>query len=102
MEEDSTQQEVLTSSDEQEERPEVKDLGVAYSDMQRMMGGDPIALGEQRLGNAQSRRTCLQSGGIWMPGISEKSRRKSFRRRLSMNGGINLLVLGNHTRCEIC
>ena len=62
LKEDSIQQEVLTSSNEPESRPEVKDLGMTYSDLQRMMGGYPSALEEQMMRNEQSRRTCLPSG----------------------------------------
>ena len=62
LKEDIFQQEVLTSSNEHEARPEVKDMGATYSDLQRMMGGYSIALEEQRPRNEQSRRTCLLSG----------------------------------------
>ena len=62
LKEDRIEQEVLASSNEHEARPEVKDLGMTYSGLQRMMDGDPIALEEQRLRNERSRRTCLQSG----------------------------------------
>ena len=61
LKEDSTRQEVLASSNEHEARPEVKDMGMTYSDLQGMMNGDPAALEEKRLRNEQSRITCLPS-----------------------------------------
>ena len=59
--EDSIRQEVLAVRNEREEPPEVKDMGMTYSDLQGMMNGDPAALEEKRLRNEQSRITCLPS-----------------------------------------